>query len=316
MAAVPNMIAETLEVAVSSSEPVAAAKPRKPKNAGPKAVPAATAEVTPPAPVAEIKPTVSAKPTEAKQAGKAADVSGPKEGGDGKAYRTPWYVERTDRALRQRASQSFVFLTKKLTLNTHHAQEILERSVEDWSAAMITLSETMRNFKREEDCVVVDAEADRQLDACFESVKASVARLKKMAEAHGLDMDDVEIEYSMPTTHSLRVQSPREMRFHTLVSELDGLCTLTDKMWLVKLLTDRDRSQIPYTTKRQIIGMVNRVKTLVFRAQASTQRAAAKDATSKPQAANDATAAASEAPADAKPAATAQPTVQAELAVA
>jgi hypothetical protein len=44
---------------------------------------------------------------------------------------------------------------------------------------------------------------------------------------------------------------------------------------MFKLLSDRNRSQIPYETKRQIIRMVNRVRTLVFRAQASNERAAA-----------------------------------------
>lgn len=195
-----------------------------------------------------------------------------------KKMKTPWYVERTERQLRQRENQSIVFLTKKLVLQSHHAQDVLARTGKSWSESMITLSETMRNFKPETQCLVVDAEVDRLMEECLKAIKVTSERMNKTAEAHGIDLDEVDVEYTKPAEYQLRVLSPREYRFHSLLMELDNLCALIDKLWLLKLVPDRSRSQIPFETKRQIMRLVNRVRTLVYRAQASSQRAGAPDA--------------------------------------
>lgn len=266
MSAVPTDIAASQKEALGE-----APKPAKPKKAKALAAVAANeAAASPAATKAEVK-----APEPAAGDGATTPVTARK-----KSNTTPWFIERNERTLRQRETQSFVFLTKKLTLKTHHALEILRSCMEPWSQAMITLSETMRNFKSEDHCVVVDAEVDRYLEECFAAIKTHVARFNKLAEGHGLDLSELEVEYDKPETQSLRVLSPREMRFHSLLIELDQMCEMTDKLWMIKLLSDRHRSQIPYEVKRQITRMVNRARTLVYRAQASNQRAAdAKKAT-------------------------------------
>lgn len=276
MAALPTDIATSQAEALGESAPTTTpqAKPKKTNAKPPKisAVPASTnsgegetaatdaststTEATPP--VAKATPASSAPATQRKR----NDA-------------TPWYVERSERTLRTRENQSFPILFKNLTLQTFHAQDILQRTGKNWSEAMITLSETMRNFKPEAQCIEVDAAVDRLLDESFAAIKANMERLKALSDTHGLDMDDVEAEYSKPSIYKLKVLSPREFRFHNLIQELDKLCALTDKMWYVTLVSDRNRSQIPYETKRQIIRMVNRVRTLVYRAQASSDRAGA-----------------------------------------
>lgn len=270
MAVVPNDIALTQADALAPSTPKTPARTKKAK---PEAAPQAkaiehTAETAVAAPVAPV----AAKEAAANDSSAAGAASQGKKSDKGAQL---WYVARNERTLRARAEQSHVFMTKKLTLSTYHAQDILERTMDIWSDAMITLSETMRIFKSEEHCVIVDREVDRHMDECFSAITASLTRLSKMAESNGLDMDEIEVEYQAPSTQTLKVRSPREMRYHTLMLELDKLCMLTDKLWMFKLLSDRNRSQIPYETKRQIIRMVNRVRTLVFRAQASNERAAA-----------------------------------------
>lgn len=259
MSAVPS------DIAASQTEALAVTpKPSKPKKGKTLPAVAANESAASPGPAkAEAKPSEPA----------AADGS-PTPVTARKKSTTPWFIERNERNLRQRETQSFVFLTKKLTLKTHHALEILRSCMEPWSQAMITLSETMRNFKSEEDCVVVDAEVDRYLEECFSAIKTHIARFNKLAEGHGLDLSELEVEYDKPETQTLRVLSPREIRFHSLLIELDQMCEMTDKLWMIKLLSDRHRSQIPYEVKRQITRMVNRARTLVYRAQASNQRAA------------------------------------------
>lgn len=146
-----------------------------------------------------------------------------------KPHDTPWYVARAERTLRNRANQSFPIRTKRLTLQSFHAQDMLQRSGENWLKQMITLSETMRNFKPEEQCIVVDGEVDRLLNDSFKAIKTNIERLNKLAEANGLDMEEIEAEYSIPLIRVLKVL-PREFRFHTLLQELDKLCALIDKM--------------------------------------------------------------------------------------
>lgn len=273
MAVVPNDIALTQAEALAEAPPKTPAREKKAKPAAAKAK-APEAKVVAPVETQQSAANDSTAAAPAAVAATASPTPG-KKFPKGERTGPIWFVERNERNLRERATQSHVFMTKKLTLNTYHAQNILERTVDIWSDAMITLSETMRLFKAEEHCVIVDREVDRHIDECFSGITANLTRLTKMAETNGLDMDEVEVEYQAPTTQSLKVRSPREMRFHTLVLELDKLCMLIDKLWMFKLLSDRHRSQIPYETKRHIIRMVNRVRTLVFRAQASNVRAAA-----------------------------------------
>lgn len=280
MAAVPSDIASTQAEALGAPAPSSpTTKTKKPKAVAASVNDAASNEsgsgpLTEPA-VAPADAAVAAKDMP------PAAVTAPKAGtpADGKKKKaTPWFVDRTERTLRNRANQSFPILIKSVTLKSHHAQDILERTGKQWSEAMITLSETMRNFKPEDQCVEVDAAVDRLLDESFGHIKTNIARLDKLAEAQGLEVDDMETQYSKPASYKLQVLSPREFRFHTLLQELDKMCDLIDKMWYFTLVTDRNRSQIPYEAKRQIIRMVNRVRTLVYRAQASSQRAGAPDA--------------------------------------
>lgn len=280
MAAVPSDIASTQAEALGAPAPSSpTTKTKKPKAVASSVNDAASNEsgsgpLTEPA-VAPADAAVAAKDMP------PAAVTAPKAGtpADGKKKKaTPWFVDRTERTLRNRANQSFPILIKSVTLKSHHAQDILERTGKQWSEAMITLSETMRNFKPEDQCVEVDAAVDRLLDESFGHIKTNIARLDKLAEAQGLEVDDMETQYSKPASYKLQVLSPREFRFHNLLQELDKMCDLIDKMWYFTLVTDRNRSQIPYEAKRQIIRMVNRVRTLVYRAQASSQRAGAPDA--------------------------------------
>ena len=274
MAAVPNDIAMSQAEALSASSP-AEASPQKPKKAR-----AATVANDATAQAATASSDAPSAVPNAAEAANASEVQKADTTGGGKRNRTdtPWYVARAERTLRNRANQSFPILTKRLTLQSFHAQDMLQRSGENWAEAMITLSETMRNFKPEEQCIVVDGEVDRLLNDSFKAIKTNIELLNKLAEANGLDMEEIEAEYSSPSTYVLKVLSPREFRFHTLLQELDKLCALIDKMWYVSLVSDRHRSQIPFETMRQIIRMVNRVRTLVYRAQASSQRAGAPDA--------------------------------------
>lgn len=281
MAAVPSDIASTQAEALGSPAPSSpASKPRKAKAAAPTSASAAANNETISGPINEpVTTPVDGVVAEKPQAPAAAPTQKPAVATDGKKKKaTPWFVDRTERTLRNRANQSFPILFKSVTLKSHHAQDILERTGKQWSEAMITLSETMRNFKPEDQCVEVDAAVDRLLDESFNHIKTNIARLDKLAEAQGLDVDDMETQYSKPASYKLQVLSPREFRFHTLLQELDKMCDLIDKLWYFTLVTDRNRSQIPYEAKRQIIRMVNRVRTLVYRAQASSQRAGAPDA--------------------------------------
>jgi hypothetical protein len=277
MAAVPSDIASSQAEALGAPAPSSpTTKPKKPKAV---ATDAANNERGA-GPIAEPVVTATDTAVAVKEQAHTA-VPAPKAGtpADGKKKKTtPWFVDRTERTLRNRANQSFPILIKSVTLKSHHAQDILERTGKQWSEAMITLSETMRNFKPEDQCVEVDAAVDRLLDESFGHIRTNIARLDKLAEAQGLEVDEMETQYSKPSSYKLQVLSPREFRFHTLLQELDKMCDLIDKMWYFTLVTDRNRSQIPYEAKRQIIRMVNRVRTLVYRAQASSQRAGAPDA--------------------------------------
>lgn len=280
MAAVPSDIASTQAEALGAPAPSSlTTKTKKPKAVAVPVSDAASNE-SGTGPLSEPAATAADAAAGTKHQAPAA-VTAPKAGtpADGKKKKTtPWFVDRTERTLRNRANQSFPILIKSVTLKSHHAQDILERTGKQWSEAMITLSETMRNFKPEDQCVEVDAAVDRLLDESFGHIKTNIARLEKLAEAQGLEVDDMETQYSKPASYKLQVLSPREFRFHTLLQELDKMCDLIDKMWYFTLVTDRNRSQIPYEAKRQIIRMVNRVRTLVYRAQASSQRAGAPDA--------------------------------------
>lgn len=280
MAAVPSDIASTQAEALGVPAPSSpTTKIKKPKAvAAPVSEAASNESETGPLTEAAVTPTDAAV-TVKEQA--PAAVTSAKAGApaDGKKKRaTPWFVDRTERTLRNRANQSFPVLIKTVTLKSHHARDILERTGKQWAEAMITLSETMRNFKPEDQCIEVDAAVDRLLNESFSYIQTNVVRLNKIAEGQGLDMDEIDTIYEKTASIEIKVLSPREFRYHNLVQELDKMCDLVDKMWFVTLITDRNRSQICYEAKRQIIRMVNRVRTLVYRAQASSQRAGAPDA--------------------------------------
>ncbi len=188
------------------------------------------------------------------------------------AHFEPWYVKREKQRLKQMEGMSMPFLKIKLSLKTRHAQEAFDRSNEFWTEAMITLSETMRNFKPEDQCLTVDSEVDRVLDQCFKTVETEHARLKTVAENSGIDIDDLEIEYTKPHEYKLRIISPRELRFHKLLKDMDAACELMDLLWMMKLVSDRARSKTSYDLKRLILRTSGSIRNLVFRAQASSQR--------------------------------------------
>lgn len=191
----------------------------------------------------------------------------------------PYWLKRGKANIKRLESQSMVFMKSTLTLKHRHAQEVFGRTNDFWSEAMITLSETMRNFKPEEQCQSVDAEVDRQLDVCLKAIADEKARLKTVADTNGVDLDDIEVEYTKPLTLEIRIISPRELRFHRLLGELDITCQMMDTLWLLKLVSDRSRSQSAYVLKRLIVRTSSQIRNLVFRAQASHQRSGSESPT-------------------------------------
>ena len=237
----------------------------------------------------------------------------------------PWYVKREKERLQRMSKQSMPFLKQSLKLQTRHAQEMYERAHELWSETVITLSVTMRNFKREEECLTVDAEVDRLLGICADFMNQEMTRLKTVADNNGVDLDGAtDVEYTHPIKYDLQITSPRERRFHELLLLLDKLCICLDMLWMATLITDRARSKSAYDAKSLLLRTCGKARNLVFRAQASSQRngihnaADPRKGTQLDPGAAPAAAPANDAVADsaAAPAAEAEAGAEAELAVA
>ena len=136
MAAVPSDIASTQAEALGSPAPSSpASKPRKAKAAAPTNASAAANNETISGPINEpVTTAVDGVMAEKPQAPAAAPTQKPAVATDGKKKKaTPWFVDRTERTLRNRANQSFPILFKSVTLKSHHAQDILERTGKQWS---------------------------------------------------------------------------------------------------------------------------------------------------------------------------------------
>ncbi len=239
-------------------------------------------------------PSGPAGSAESTEPGAGADHDASSAGSDGKPQKQrivrldekgnpipfePYWLKRGKANIKRLESQSMVFMKSTLTLKHRHAQEVFGRTNDFWSEAMITLSETMRNFKPEEQCQSVDSEVDRQLDVCFKAIADEKARLKTVADTNGVDLDDIEVEYTKPMMLEIRIISPRELRFHRLLGELDVTCQMMDMLWLLKLVSDRSRSQSAYVLKRLIVRTSSQIRNLVFRAQASHQRSGSENPT-------------------------------------
>ncbi len=185
----------------------------------------------------------------------------------------PWFIKRGQDQLQRMSKQSMPFRKQKITLQTRHAQEMYERAHEMWSETVITLSVTMRNFKPESDCLIVDAEVDTLVETCETFIKQEMARLQAVAENNGVDLEGAtDVEYTHPMTFDIQITSPREKRFHDLMRQLDKLCIYLDILWMATLINDRARSKSAYEAKSLIMRTCGKARTLVFRAQASSQR--------------------------------------------
>jgi len=185
----------------------------------------------------------------------------------------PWFIKRGQDQLQRMSKQSMPFRKQQLTLQTRHAQEMYERAHEMWSETVITLSVTMRNFKPENECLIVDAEVDTLLGTCETFIKEEMVRLQTVADNNGVDLEGAtDVEYTHPMTFDMQITSPREKRFHDLMRQLDKLCIYLDILWMATLINDRARSKSAYEAKSLIMRTCGKARTLVFRAQASSQR--------------------------------------------
>jgi len=186
---------------------------------------------------------------------KDADGARQSQGQQRRGFSEPWYVRSGSARLQRRIETvSMPFMKSKMTLQTEHAQSIFERANKLWEEAMITLSVTMRNFKPEDQCLVVDAEADRILEECVKRLETEQKRLVTLAESNGIDIDgDFQIEYTLPRTYEANITSPRETRFHKMIRDFDSFCMLMDALWMMKLVTDRARAVTFYQIKRTIL---------------------------------------------------------------
>jgi hypothetical protein len=217
------------------------------------------------------------RPTSGDDAHKSRQNSGGRRDG---VFVDPWYVKKGSEQLRRRIQNvSMPFLKSRMTLKTEQAQNIFERSSTFWEEAMITLSVTMRNFKPEDQCLHVDAEADRLLDECVKVLDTERKRLMKLAENNGIDLEgELEIEYTKPKSYEFNLSSPRETRFHKMIRDFDAFCIFMDLLWMMKIVPDRERANTFYKLKRSILSTSGRIRNLVYRAQASSQRKGIQDA--------------------------------------
>ena len=191
-----------------------------------------------------------------------------RDGGD-----EPWYVRSVQKSLQRMASESKPVRKQKINLKTRHAQEMFKRGSVLWSETVITLSVTMRNFKPEEQCLVVDAEVDRIMKEPADFIKAEADRLNALADSNGVDLSDTtDVEYTNPAQYEMLITAPRERRFYDLLQEFDKLCICMDALWMSSLVGDRARSKSAYDVKRSLVRALYQARNLVFRAQASSDR--------------------------------------------
>lgn len=223
----------------------------------------------------------TAKASEEAAGTSTADTSATaKEGATAKKARAtrdgntePWYVRKVQKSLERMANESKPTRKQKITLKTRHAQEMFTRGAQLWAETVLTLSVTMRNFKPEDQCLVVDAEVDRTMQAPADFIKAEFERLNALADSNGVDLSDItDVEYTNPAQYAMIISAPRERIFYDLLLEYDKLCVQMDVLWMSSLVTDRARSRSAYDVKRVLVRALYQARNLVFRAQASSDR--------------------------------------------
>ena len=259
---------ETAEAPASvQAQPGADQAPAKPKRPGRKPAQDSTkgnesAEASPP-------PSDPAAPAAASKGGTTNKAA--RNNRD--AQTEPWYVRSVQKTLQRMADESKPVRKQKITLKTRHAQEMYTRFAVLWAETVLTLSVTMRNFKPEAQCLIVDGEVDRAMDVPAEFIKAEFERLNTLADNNGVDLSDTtDVEYTNPAQYAVAITAPRERRFYELLQEFDKLCISMDALWMSSLVTDRARSKSAYDVKRALTRALYQARNLVFRAQASSDR--------------------------------------------
>lgn len=235
----------------------------------PKRAPGKTTPATTKPPGAQEAADLAASASPAEKVG--TETKNTRNTRDGNAE--PWYVRSVQKSLQRMANQSKPVRKQRITLKTRHAQEMYERGAMLWPETVLTLSVTMRNFKPEEQCLVVDAEVDRIMKEPADFIKAEVDRLNALADNNGVDLGDItDVEYTNPAQYEMLITAPRERRFYDLLQEFDKLCICMDALWMSSLVSDRARSKSAYDVKRSLIRALYQARNLVFRAQASSDR--------------------------------------------
>lgn len=202
---------------------------------------------------------------------KSAEVKKLRHAAQNSGY-TPWYVHKGTAKFERQMQTSMPYIVHKLALSSQPAIDAYERSYQVFSEALFTLSVMMRAFKSEEICLEVDQLVNTKIDSVAAKIDLFTQQIAHTADSNGLELAELQTQFTKPTEFEVKIVSPREMRVIGLLRRIDSMMGNAHGLWILGFMNDRSHHRIKFETVRTMMRAANDARNLVYRAQAAAQR--------------------------------------------
>jgi len=154
-------------------------------------------------------------------------------------------------------------MTVPITLQTGHAQRVMERSFYTTAASLGRISTILYVLAEE-----VSSMISRNLTDFIDALKAESAKVQALLDAESIDGGP---DYSNEQTISITFMSPAVYKLISAMTEFDRLVRLIDTAWFAGLMGNKEHTGYPYTWRNKFLRLNSDIIALERRAQRSAE---------------------------------------------
>jgi len=158
---------------------------------------------------------------------------------------------------------------REITIHSEHAQRLLDRGFLLVVRALYGIDVVLRIIGDDEEMDQVEELVSEMIQKLQQELADEHARLKELAKSSGCTDQP---RYTNPRTMTVHISSPQLAQYTTLITALDALMIEMDSLWLVGVLTNKQRADGAYEWRSKLFGVGREIINLERRARASAER--------------------------------------------
>lgn len=163
------------------------------------------------------------------------------------------------------AAFSNPFLEREVILHTTPAQMVFDAAFDECAISMRNLSSVLPTLiKSGSEMLAVNGAVDHQLNVTMADIRKEEARIQKIAENNGIQID--KLNYTNVVKHQARLTCGKAGQYLQLIVEMDKMLCTVHSAWFAGFIPDDAKASLERQWRRKVISVAAEIGNITNRA--------------------------------------------------